>query len=138
GRSGLGRVDAEVGVLGQRGGTSAGALGEVPLGQGLHPPSDPLEQPGLVVAGRRLTEDFGILLLQLLDGHPRQGGDLALDVQMHDWLRCWDLANRQPVWTLSLGSARTSRPSGSDSGGFSGPGSWPGSAGGVAGAWRRR
>jgi hypothetical protein len=83
GGRGLGRVEAEVGVVGQLGGPSAGALGQVAFGQGLQPPGDAAGQPDLVVAVGRLAEDLGVAETQLFDGHPPEGGDLFGDVQVH-------------------------------------------------------
>ncbi len=76
-----GRVEAQVGVVGQFGGAAAGAFGEVALGQRLQPPGDAFDQPGAVVGGGRLAEDLGVALAQLLGGQPLQGGDLLGDVQ---------------------------------------------------------
>src|SRR5207253_1641686 len=117
---------------------AAGPLRQVPLGQSLQSPGDPLDEPGLVVGVGRLAEDLGVPRSQLLDSHPLQRGDLAIDAQVHGVLLSPSLKNGQPSWTLSTVSSGTSRPSGRDSGRFFGPKCSTGAAGDTRGAWRRR
>lgn len=79
------RPQAEVGVVGQFLGTAPGPLRKAALGQGLEPPRDALDKPGLVVRVRVLAERVCLLLPQLFHGHPLQCGDLFSDVQVHVW-----------------------------------------------------
>jgi hypothetical protein len=79
----LGRVQSQVGVAGQLGGASAGAFGEVALGQGLQPPGDAFDEPGAVAGLRSFAEQFGEALAKLADGQALQGGDLLGNVQFH-------------------------------------------------------
>lgn len=88
GRLGLGLSDlgcggAQVGVVGQFLGPASGAAGEVPVGVGLQPPGDALDQVLPVAGARRFPEGIDVFGSQLRDRHAAQGGDLFGDVQRH-------------------------------------------------------
>src|SRR6516162_1684758 len=104
-------IESEVGVAGQLGGASSGALGQVALSQGLQPPDDAFDQPGAVASPSGFPEEFGEALPQLADGQALQRCDLVDDAQIHKGSPFWVFGNGQPVWTVSLVSPRNSRPS---------------------------
>jgi hypothetical protein len=65
------------------GGASAGTLGEIAFGQGLHSPGDALDKPGAVAGLGGFAEQLGEALPPLADTQPLEGGDLVDDVQFH-------------------------------------------------------
>jgi hypothetical protein len=79
----LGRVEAEVGVLGQFGGASAGAFGQVALGQSLHAPGDAFDKPGAVAGVGGFAEEFGEALAELAHAQAFERRDLLDDVHFH-------------------------------------------------------
>ena len=50
----------QIGVIGQFGGTPAGAFGQVAFGQRLQPPGDAFDEPDAFVGVGRLAEDLGV------------------------------------------------------------------------------
>ena len=81
-----GRVEPQVGVVGQFGGTLLCPLGQVALGQRLQPSGDALDEPRLVVGVGRLAEQLGVTLAELAGAEPLQGRHLPFDVPSHAYL----------------------------------------------------
>jgi hypothetical protein len=78
-----GPTATRVGVAGQLGGASAGAFGQVALGQRLESPGDALDEPGAVAGVGGFAEQFGEALPQLAHAQTLQRRDLGDDVHFH-------------------------------------------------------
>jgi len=68
--------------------SSAGALGQVALGQCLHSPGQTFDEPSAVTGVGGFSEQFGEALPQLFDAQTLQGGDLVDDIHFHRVLLC--------------------------------------------------
>ena len=56
--------------MGQFGGAMAGTFGQVAFGEGLEPPGQAADEPGLVPGRRGLAEQLGVAGLELRDAQP--------------------------------------------------------------------
>ena len=74
----LGRIEAEVGVVGQFLGATASALGQTALDECLQLPSESFEQPNAIPGRRLVAEDLGVADAQLAGGQAWQGGEVGI------------------------------------------------------------
>jgi len=76
--------EAEVGVVGQFGGTLARSLGKVALSQRLPTPGDAFDKPGLVAGADGFAENVGVAKAELRGAQALQLSQFAVDVAGHE------------------------------------------------------
>src|SRR5262249_17306257 len=69
-----------------------GALGQVALGQGLQPPGEAFDQPGLVAGPGRFPEDCGVAAAQGGDAQPRQCSQFFREMVVHGVLPFFEIS----------------------------------------------